>query len=111
MVGTGRRTPPISARSRVPQIEGEGRSGLRRGRQVYRLAAGRVAERHKAREPPALGLVGIHRESFGTEPAGMRDVIRAAPSERWFHVSTRSKVSGACTPIVGCRQFGGCQAR
>jgi len=46
-----------------------------------------------------------------TAAARMRHVILAPAFERFIQVSYKSKVSGACTPMVGCSAEAGCHAR
>ena len=50
-----------------------------------------------------LGLVGVDGHAVVAAAAGMGDVIGAAADRAAVHVSTMSKVSGAWTPMVGCR--------
>ena len=58
---------------------------------------GTVAVVGRAGSPPAIW----HYSSSPSNP----------PSDRSSQRSTRSKVSGACTPMVGCSADGGCHAR
>ena len=125
----GRGTPARSARScdsrarpRVRRRTRVRRRGRRRssvsGNSGLRSSGGtshrarRVADAEEARQPPALGLVAVHRERL--EVPSARDARRDRCSRR---ASARSRYrrgrrrSGACTGIVGCRQLGGCQAR
>jgi hypothetical protein len=41
----------------------------------------------------------------------MGDVVLAAAEGARLQLSKMSKVSGACTPMVGCSEAAGCQAR
>ena len=65
-------------------------------------APGRVGEPRESREPPALGLVAVHREAYRS--CVRRDASRDTGSratDRSIQVSTMSNVSGAWTGIVG----------
>ena len=65
-------------RSRV-----KGKFGLR-GSSATRIGPGVWPLREEARQPAALGLVGVDREGLVVAPAGMRDVVAAA-AQRAVH--------------------------
>src|SRR5262245_17525218 len=78
--GREKRNVPISGQStsvRPTQIERVRELGARERLRLL-IRTGCMAEREEAREPPALGFVGVHREMLEVAAAGMRDVIRAA---------------------------------
>ena len=89
----------IQRRSSVAGKRGFGGSG-----RMSRLP-GRVAVGPEPRHAPRLGFVGVDREGRRScvRPDGRRGrCSRRAPAP--LQVSTRSNISGACTPMVGCRR-------